>query len=317
MEPERPVTLQTSTEPLTQQEAPGRLRDFLWTLPQPLWALGATFAVAAAISADWVHADLLVSIVMLCPIPLILLAERVAPRRRDWLLRRPELLEDAFWVGCAYLIWFPIYSEYYDTPISDAFAALRDASAIPITLAPTSALGLVGAAFLALFASEFVYYWLHRLQHRTLLFWRMHATHHHITKMSAARADRTHPLEFAALNLGPAVVLALLGASGEVVAVFTAFRISNVYLNHCNLPLRSGLYGWLFTTPEWHALHHSLEREESDRNFGCTVIFWDRVFGTFSGKPDVARVGNGTGEALSILTQLTLPFRSDRVIERL
>ena len=293
------------------------LRDFLWTLPQPLWAFGAMIAVASALRTGWTDADVLISIVMLSPIPAIGLLERLLPRRRDWLLEGREFAEDAFWVGCAYLVWYPIYDEYYDTPISEAFAALREASALPVTLAPESTLGLLGAALAALLASEFVYYWLHRLQHRSLLFWRMHATHHHVTKMSAARADRTHPLEFAALNLGPAIVLALLGASGDVVAVYLAFRIPSAYLNHSNLPLRSGVHGWLFTTAEWHALHHSLVREESDRNFGCTVILWDRVFGTFSGRPDVARVGNGTGEALSILTQLTLPFRSDRVIREL
>ena len=311
------MTLQAHSESLSEPVQSTRLREFLWTLPQPLWAFGAMFAVASAISTDWTDSDVLTSIVMLSPIPLILIAERFAPRRRDWLLKGREFAEDVFWVGCAYLIWFPIYAEYYDSPISDAFTALRDASAIPITLAPESTLGLVAAALGALLTSEFIYYWLHRLQHRTMLFWRMHATHHHITKMSAARSDRTHPLEFAALNLGPAIMLALLGASGDVVAVFLAFRIPNVYLNHSNLPLRSGIYGWLFTTAEWHSLHHSLRREESDMNYGCTVILWDRVFGTFSGKPNVERVGNGTGEALSVLAQLTLPFRSNEAIKSL
>lgn len=311
------MTMQTHGEALPEQASSTPVRDFLWTLPQPVWAIGAMAAVASAISTGWMDADLLTSIVMLSPIPLILIAERLAPRREDWLLKGREFAEDVFWVGCAYLIWFPIYSEYYDSPISDAFTALRESSGIPITLAPESTLGLMGAAFAALLASEFIYYWLHRLQHRTLLFWRMHATHHHITKMSAARSDRTHPLEFAALNLGPAIILALLGASGDVVAVFVAFRISNVYLNHSNLPLRSGLYGLVFTTAEWHSLHHSLKREESDTNFGCTVILWDRVFGTFSGNPKVERVGNGTGEALSVLSQLTLPFRSKEVIRNL
>lgn len=311
------MTLQANSEALPERAPTTRLRDFLWTLPQPLYALGAMFAVASAIATGWMNSEVLFSVILLSPIPLLLIAERFSPRRRDWLLQRREFAEDAFWVGCAYLIWFPIYSEYYDTPISEAFEALREGASIPITFAPESTQGLVGAAFAAMLASEFIYYWLHRLQHRTLFFWRMHATHHHITKMSVARSDRTHPLEFAALNLGPAIVLALLGASDDVVAVYLAFRVPSAYLNHCNLPLRSGLYGLLFTTNEWHQLHHSLEREESDRNFGCTVILWDRVFGTFSGKAGVERVGNGTGEALSILTQLSIPFRSNETIKTL
>jgi hypothetical protein len=73
-----------------------RLRDLLWTLPQPLYALGAMFAVASAISTGWMNPDVLTSIVMLSPIPLLLLAERLAPRRQDWLLQGREFAEDAF-----------------------------------------------------------------------------------------------------------------------------------------------------------------------------------------------------------------------------
>jgi sterol desaturase/sphingolipid hydroxylase (fatty acid hydroxylase superfamily) len=73
----------------------------------------------------------------------------------------------------------------------------------------------------------------------------------------------------------------------------------------------------IFTTAEWHALHHSLERDESDQNFGCALIIWDRVFGTFNGNPNVVRVGNGTGEQLSLYMQLTMPFRSDETLKNL
>jgi sterol desaturase/sphingolipid hydroxylase (fatty acid hydroxylase superfamily) len=293
------------------------LANFLWTLPQPVLVFGAMFLVASAYSTGWTDADQLTTALLLMPIPLLLLAERLKPKRADWVLNWKEYAEDAFWVLCVYLIWVPLYDDYYDTPISEAFAWLRDAALLPISLDASTTLGLIGVAMLANFASEFVYYWLHRLQHRMMFFWRIHATHHHITKMGVARADRTHPLEFLALNLGPAIILALLGASSAVVAVALTFRIFGAYTNHANLPLKSGWYGWLFTTPEWHQLHHSKQMTESDSNFGCSIIFWDRVFGTFSGKTEIEAVGNGTGKALSIYTQLTMPFRSNETLRNL
>ena len=85
-------------------------------------------------------------------------------------------------------------------------------------------------------------------------------------------------------------------------------------LCHANLPLRPGLFGWFFNTPEWHQLHHSLNYDESNTNYGCTLIIWDRIFGTYSGKSTIERVGNGTGRRLSFWTQYTLPFRSNKNI---
>ena len=108
-----------------------------------------------------------------------------------------------------------------------------------------------------------------------------------------------------------------LGASAEVVAVVVVFRLNTAHLCHSNLPLVSGVFGWLFNTPEWHQLHHSCIYKESNTNFGSTVIIWDRLFGTFSGKNHIERVGNGTGEKLSIVTQLLIPFKSDQALREL
>jgi sterol desaturase/sphingolipid hydroxylase (fatty acid hydroxylase superfamily) len=261
--------------------------------------------------------ELLVSILIVLPIPLYLVVERFIPRRRDWLLNWRDLAEDAFWVLATYFIWSPIYDKSYDTPISNLFAALRDSSGFPYRLEGDTIIGLLTAAMVGIFAIEFIAYWLHRMQHRFMFFWRIHATHHHITKMSVARADRTHPLEFLGLNLGAAVALAFLGASPEVVGVVLVFRLTTAYTNHCNLPLTSGIFGWLFNTAELHQLHHSCVYAESNTNYGCTVILWDRIFGTYSGKSGIERVGNGTGEQLSLLTQLTIPFRSNEVLRKL
>ena len=292
-------------------------QSFYWSLPQPVFVFGCTLLVASAITTGWMDAKLLTSILLWLPIPLLLIAERFAPRRDDWLLNWRDLAVDTFWVLGTYLIWVPIYDEYYDTPISNAFTALREASAFPFRLEADTILGLLGAAMVGIVAIELIAYWAHRLQHRFLFFWRIHATHHHITKMSAARADRTHPLEFLGLNLGSAVALAYLGASADVVAVVLVFRVTTALVNHSNLPLTSGVFGWVFNTAEWHQLHHSCVYEESNTNYGCTVILWDRIFGTFNGKRTIERVGNGTGRQLSLLSQLTIPFRSNTALREL
>ena len=288
-----------------------------WSLPQPVFVFGCAILAASAATTQWMDPALLVSILVVIPIPLFLLLERLMPRRRDWLLDWRDLVEDSFWVLATYFVWRPIYDDAYESPISNLFTSLRDASGFPFRLEAETIPGLIAVALVGIFAAEFIAYWSHRLQHRFMFLWRIHATHHHITKMSVARADRTHPLEFLGLYLGTAVALAYLGASAEVVGVVVVFRATTAYTNHCNLPLKSGVFGWLFNTAEWHQLHHSCNYDESNTNYGCTVIIWDRIFGTFSDKSSIQRVGNGTGRQLSLLTQLTIPFRSNKVLRSL
>jgi sterol desaturase/sphingolipid hydroxylase (fatty acid hydroxylase superfamily) len=294
----------------TEGKPQSKWRDFFWTLPQPILILGSMFAVATAFVYEWTDPELYSLIMILLPLPLILIAERIWVKRTDWILTPKEFAEDAFWLAASALIWVPVYFDYYSTPISEGFKALRDMSLLNFNLAPTSVMGLVLAAILVRTLSEFIYYWLHRVQHESLFWWRMHAMHHHMTKLSAARGDRTHPLEFATLMVGTPIVLALTGASDGVIAVTGAFGFFNAVLNHSNLPLRSGIYGWYFCTAAMHHLHHSRDLDSSNSNYGCAIIIWDRVFGTFSGRTDIEALGAGTGKPLSILTQFKMAFVS-------
>jgi sterol desaturase/sphingolipid hydroxylase (fatty acid hydroxylase superfamily) len=58
--------------------------------------------------------------------------------------------------------------------------------------------------------------------------------------------------------------------------------------NHGNvrLPRRlDALLRWLIVTPEMHRVHHSIERHETDSNFGFNLPWWDRLFGTYEAQP--------------------------------
>jgi len=148
--------------------------------------------VASAASSGWADLSALTPVLMFVPIPLLCIVERLMPKRKDWLLDWKDLAEDLFCLAGTFLIWAPIYDQDYDTPISNLFESVRDASGFPFRLEAETTGGLLVAAFIAIFAAEFIGYW----------------AHHHITKMSVARAERTHPPEFLSLNLGSAVALA-------------------------------------------------------------------------------------------------------------
>ena len=222
-----------------------------------------------------------------------------------------------FWVFTTYLFWIPFYSKYYEGPIGDAFGEIRAYFGVTFSLEASSVGGVLLMAFVGIILKEFIGYWVHRLMHRFMFLWRIHATHHHVAKLNVTHTDRTHPLEWIGLTLGSAIVLSFFGASAEVMAVVFTFITATVHLSHCNLPLKSGVYGWIFTTAEQHRVHHSLDFTESNRNFGCSVIFWDRIFGTYDATTEVANMGSGTGKRLSFWRQISLPFYSNKTLRNL
>lgn len=285
---------------------------------QPFFVLGTMLLVAIMAANDWIHLGLFSAIMIVLPIPLCIVAERLWAKRQDWMLEPKEMAEDAFWLACGAFIWVPLYSNYYETPVSNGFRAVRDLAPLQITLEPATPMGYLGCALLVMLIGSFIYYWLHRVQHESLFWWRIHATHHHITKMGCMRGDRTHPFEWATLMLGTPIALALLGASDGVMTVVGAFGIWNGTFNHSNLPLKSmPVYDWLFATAQQHHCHHARLRRQADSNYSCNLIIWDRIFGTYCGDDSEGQIGAGKAVPLSLKDQFLLSFYSDEKLKSL
>jgi ornithine lipid hydroxylase len=133
---------------------------------------------------------------------------------------------------------------------------------------------------LAMVVSEFGQYWMHRGMHVTSTLWRLHAVHHSAERLYWLNAGRFHPLDTLfnfTLQAGP---LILLGAPGEVVALFALFTGVHGLMQHANLDLRLGPLNWVFSMAELHRWHHSRVMDESNSNYGANLIVWDVVFGT-------------------------------------
>lgn len=106
------------------------------------------------------------------------------------------------------------------------------------------------------------------------------------------RGARTHPLEYLALGLSTPMILAFAGASDSVIAVSAAFGMWNGKLNHANSPLKSmPFYDWVFANAQQHHSHHAVARNHSDSNYGCNIISWDRIFGTYCADTEMDALG--------------------------
>ena len=71
---------------------------------------------------------------------------------------------------------------------------------------------------------------------------------------------------------------------GTPFAMFIAAKFfGNLWgiFNHTRLIRRMGVLDEILATPANHRVHHGTEPKYLDRNYGQTLIIWDRLFGTF------------------------------------
>lgn len=139
---------------------------------------------------------------------------------------------------------------------------------------------------LAFFGVELLSYVVHRAAHRSRILWQVHSTHHVITELNAFKAVRTHPLDNLIFHVGRLAPLMLLGAGAEELSAAVYFGAMLGILAHANLELREGPLGLLVNFPRWHAVHHAADLAQSNSNFGCHTVLFDRLFGTFRAPGD-------------------------------
>ncbi|MFC5500519.1 sterol desaturase family protein [Caenimonas terrae] len=139
--------------------------------------------------------------------------------------------------------------------------------------------GLLALVYLACY--DFLYYWLHRAQHRFALLWRFHQFHHADVNLSASSAFRHHWLEDTFRYFSIAVPLLLLfGNIGGVIPWLALFMGGYGLFIHWNTRLGLGPLDGVFVGPRYHRIHHSLAPEHRDKNFAIFFPVIDRWFGT-------------------------------------
>jgi sterol desaturase/sphingolipid hydroxylase (fatty acid hydroxylase superfamily) len=128
----------------------------------------------------------------------------------------------------------------------------------------------------------------HVAMHKVPWLWRLHRVHHADVDVDVTTGVRFHPLEIL-LSLGlKAGVVIVIGAPAGAVLLFEVLLNASSMFNHANLRLPAAadrVVRLLLVTPDMHRVHHSLDRQEADHNFGFNVPWWDRAFGTYRPEP--------------------------------
>ncbi|AHG22109.1 fatty acid hydroxylase [Chania multitudinisentens RB-25] len=131
-----------------------------------------------------------------------------------------------------------------------------------------------------LLAWDFGFYWLHRLHHRFRLLWAVHVVHHQGENFNLSLGVRNS--WYSSLTSIPFFML--LALAGVPLAVFITVSILHYGIqlfNHNALTPRLGFLEKILVTPAHHRVHHVNDLAYSNRNFGGSFIFWDKLFGTF------------------------------------
>ena len=200
------------------------------------------------------------------------------------------------------------------TPVALAFAisgnsfGLLNKSWLPLSVRIVIAIPLLDS----------IQYWIHWSFHRVGLLWRIHQIHHSDPDYDVSTSGRFHPVEVLwtqALHLGAIALLA--PPPGAVFLSVLLIVILNLSAHaNASLPVAAErILNLVFVTPDVHRIHHSKNVLEQQRNFGQTFTFWDRLFGTYTAKPDekedfqTGLEGLEAYDTVSIGYMLAEPFR--------
>ena len=137
-------------------------------------------------------------------------------------------------------------------------------------------------------SEDFIYYWLHRIDHEVRLFWAVHVTHHSSKKMNFTVGFRSSVFQpiYRFIYFIP---LALMGFRPiDIMFIYSLTQLWGIFV-HTELIHKMGWLEYFMVTPSHHRVHHGSNPKYLDKNMGMFLIIWDKLFGTFQRElpPDV------------------------------
>ncbi len=171
----------------------------------------------------------------------------------------------------------------------------------------------------AIVVMDLVIYIQHVMVHAIPVLWRLHRVHHADPDFDVTTGARFHTLEiFLSMGIKFATIV-LLGPPLVAVVMFEVILNATAMFNHGNIRLPKKvdrILRWFLVTPDMHRVHHSVEDDEANSNFGFSLPWWDRLFGTYRDQPrgghEAMQIGIHKYHEPSLVTwlpgMLALPF---------
>lgn len=147
------------------------------------------------------------------------------------------------------------------------------------------------SALACLLLVDFLYYWEHRLSHRIRVLWAVsHSVHH-----SSPLLDQTTGLRVSFIDgfVSPWFYLpaVLIGFEPKLVIACFLLMVGYQQWLHTELVGRLPRFDRIFNSPANHRVHHAMQAQYLDKNYGGILIVWDRLFGTYEPEAEPPRYG--------------------------
>lgn len=244
-------------------------------------------------------------IALMAALAVIRVCETFYPAHADWQQTSAEVAT-ILGITLVGIVLLGVVDELYAATLAIPLAAIRQAAGLTIW---PDAWPMLAQILLLYFASEFIFYWIHRGIHNSTVLWRLsgHGFHHSFQNLHAINFLTAHPFEIFFLSVPTLLLSYLVGAPSEAILGAALLLTVNACFAHANVRIKSDWLGLFFTNSVQHSRHHSTVFAESNTNFSCNAIIWDRLFGTFS-RGAVEQTGIGPTEP-GLLAKLLLPVR--------
>ena len=134
----------------------------------------------------------------------------------------------------------------------------------------------------------------HVMFHAVPLLWRFHRMHHADLDFDVTTGARFHPVEIILSVTIKFAAIVALGPPAIAVLAFEVIPNATAMFNHSNVRIALGFDRVLrcfVVTPDMHRVHHSVEDDETNSNFGFNLPWWDRLFGTYRDQPRAGHEG--------------------------
>jgi sterol desaturase/sphingolipid hydroxylase (fatty acid hydroxylase superfamily) len=128
---------------------------------------------------------------------------------------------------------------------------------------------------------DFAGYVVHAIDHKINFFWNSHIVHHSSEEFNLACALRQNISIFIRLFVILLLPAALLGVPATVIAIVAPLHLFAQFWYHTRHIGKMGFLEKIIVTPSHHRVHHAMNKEYIDKNYGQILIIWDKLFGTF------------------------------------
>jgi sterol desaturase/sphingolipid hydroxylase (fatty acid hydroxylase superfamily) len=219
---------------------------------------------------------------VLSVIALVALVELVTRRRWRLYLTRTFLTDLTYMLFFATGTYYFLFSGHVERAVR-AFALDHPALLWNVF----SSLPVVPKAIAMIMAVDFFEYWMHRLGHKSKLYWSFHCIHHSPATLTPLTKFRIHWGDMLVFGTVKALPLLMLGHMTVTWMPVLPLGILQV-LSHFDLDLHYGpVVGRVLVSPRYHRVHHSADPAQRNTNFGIIFSCWDYLFGTAN--PDLSR----------------------------